>query len=116
MARNRLINRRPVITVKVKWTATGGPDHSILVSYGFDGDGKIMEAFVAAFRADSTFVALVNDACILYSQCLQYGASLEKLAESMAENRKEGESIGPPASMMGAIARKALEVQRDSDK
>lgn len=119
MTRDRLPDRRYGVTVKVEWGQLGGPDHAALVTYGFDGEpgrgGRIKEAFVASFKAVSPLIALVNDACILYSRALQHGDTLEELAATMVENRPEGSETGPPASMVGAVARAAVEVQRVCD-
>jgi hypothetical protein len=110
--RKRLLDRRLAHTIKIKWNKTGGPDHKLLVTFGLDENKMIKEAFIAAFRADSSFSALVNDACILYSRLLQHGESVEELAATMGEDRNEGSRHGPPSSMLGAIARAAVEVQR----
>ena len=114
MTRVQLSSRRPAVTVRVQWGFTGGPDHVLLVTFGFDGThenlGKIREAFVASFRAESTFVALANDGCILYSRALQHGDTIGELASTMS-----GEGDGPPASVLGAIARTAVEVQNIVD-
>ena len=114
MARKQLPERRTAITEPVVWNETGGPDHKLLATFGVD-QGHIREVFIASFRAETGLVALVNDACILLSRCLQHGDSLEDLVDSFHENRKEGDKFGPPASMLGAVARKALQVQRWMD-
>lgn len=120
VGRRKLSARRACVTVRVQWAPPGGKDHSILVTFGFDGEGpgfggKIKEVFVASFRANAGLVALVNDACIMYSRLLQHGDSLEQLAATMVEDRYEGEDSGPPASMLGAVARKAVELQKYYD-
>lgn len=61
--RQRLADRRPNETIKITWGGhTGGPDHKLLVTFGFNNAGQIKEAFIASFRAESSFCALVNDA------------------------------------------------------
>ena len=119
MTRSALPDRRVAVTVRVVWN-DGGPDHHLTITFGFDGTannpGHLKEAFVASFRAEGGIVALANDACILYSRCLQHGDGVQELANTMVENRKDGETTGAPASMMGAIARKAVEVQNDVNR
>lgn len=122
MTRERLTDRRPSITSKVRWeVSTIGKDGrlevvdtKLLVTFGYDEATRtIREAFCAGFRAETGVVALMNDAMILYSRLLQRGETVEELARSMSENRLEGADVGPPASMMGAVLREAVRVQRE---
>ena len=55
-----LADRRPNETIKITWGGTGGFSHSVW--FGFNNAGQITEAFIASFRAESSFCALVNDA------------------------------------------------------
>jgi hypothetical protein len=111
MARNELPPRRICVTTTVAWSSPAGPDQKLIVTYGLHMN-KVKEAFCAGFRAGTDICALANDACILFSRLLQYGDTLEELIRSMGENRQEGEKSGPPASLIGAIARKALEIEK----
>lgn len=116
--RQSLPPRRLSHTVKVKWTPLSEKDHNALVTYGCDDEGKIKEAFVASYRAESEIIAMTNDACILYSRSLQHGDTLEELARAMMQNTRTletGEVQSRPASLIGAVALKALEVQREID-
>lgn len=112
MSRSTLPNRRASITANVAWTSPADVDTKLIATFGFDNDSHVREVFCAGFRRESDMCALMNDACILLSRLLQYGERLEDLALSMSENRREGERDGPPASMMGAIMRTAVEVER----
>lgn len=116
MTREQLKNKHHCITVQIQWTTGIGNDHKLIITYGFNEQHQIKEAFIAGMRIEATLNALANDACILYSRCLQHGDSVEEIAATMVENRREGEASGEPASIMGAIARKAVEVQYDMNK
>ena len=112
MTLTTLSSRRSGATVKVRWGDTGGPDHVLLATFGYDLDRRVREVFVASFRAEGGIVAMANDACIFLSRCLQHGDAIAELAVACVENRGEGQPSGPPASMIGAIARAGVEVQR----
>jgi hypothetical protein len=90
-----------------------GSVHTILATFGFDENKRLKEVFCASFKRDGSMVALANDACILLSRLLQHGDTIEVIVDSLGENRAEGETSGPPSSLIGAIARVAVSVQRD---
>lgn len=109
--RHVLPSRRQSMTTTVVWSPSpGGPGQKLVVTFGFDDAGQLREAFCASFRAGSSLVALANDACILLSRLLQHGDSINVVSRSLGENREEGAALGPPSSLVGAIARKAVEV------
>jgi hypothetical protein len=111
-ARTSLPDRRPGYTTKVAWSPTrGGPDHNLIVTFGFDADWCVREAFCASFRAEGGFVALANDACVVLSRLLQHGEDIQDISASMSENRQEGAAGGPPASILGAICRAGVRMQ-----
>lgn len=111
--RTKLPPRRFSITTRVIFEAAGGAEQHLIVTFGFDDDGRIREAFCASFHATSSILALANDACILLSRVLQYGEDIAALAGSLGENRPEGASGGPPASIIGAIARAGAQIQTE---
>ncbi len=113
MSRTELRNRRGGITTKVKWTTPGGHDHNIIITIGIDDGGMVREIFVAGFRAESQLNALANDATIVLSRLLQFGVNIEEIAGTLCENSQEGQTHGPPASMLGAIVREAARIQRE---
>lgn len=113
MTRQRLNTRRPNLTTEVAWRSPAGPDQKLIVTYGFDDDGKVREAFCAAFRATSDLVALANDACVMFSMLMQHGEELANVADAVGEDRPEGAASGPPSSLIGAIVRRALEIERE---
>lgn len=111
MTRTPLPPRRAAYTTVVLWKCIGGPDHKLIVTCGFDAEHVLREAFCAGFRADTSLCALANDACILLSRLLQHGERIEDLASALIEDRPEGAPSGPPASIIGAIARAGVEIQ-----
>lgn len=111
MTRAQLNNRRVNVTANVAWHSPSGPDHKLIVTYGINPEGKIKEAFCAGFRASTDICALANDACILLSLLLQEGYALNVIAAKLGENRAEGATTGEPASLVGAIARKGVEIE-----
>ena len=110
MSRKRLDNRHFSVTTHVEWQG-----QKLVVTYGFDiTHNHVREAFCAAFKRESDVVALANDAAILLSRLLQHeNEHIETIAKSLGENRVEGQTSGPPASLIGAIARRGAEVERE---
>jgi hypothetical protein len=110
--RTRLRTRHASETTIVHWESSAGPSHKLIITFGFDRQGIIKEAFCASFKGHSEMCALANDACIILSKLLQHGESIADVSNSLGENRGEGDTHGPPASILGAIARKGAEVQQ----
>jgi len=109
--RIRLNTRHPSVTTKIAWRSGVAGDQHLIVTYGLDERGRIKEAFCASFRAAGDVIALANDARILFSRLLQHGDDLLSIAKSLGEDRVEGAASGPPSSLVGAIARKAVEIE-----
>ncbi|HEY2010550.1 MAG TPA: hypothetical protein VGH23_16290 [Rhizomicrobium sp.] len=110
--RKRLPNRRPAVRQQMKWQDSQGNDKVADVSFGFGPDGKIREVFCIAAKDGSDMQSLVHDACIATSIVLQRGHSIADLAKSFGELREEGQPVGKPASIMGALARLGAAVER----
>ena len=100
MARRRLPNRRPQIVLEVEHA--GG---IFTVGLGSFPDGRPGELFVSGSKTGSELDALLNDAAVLASIALQYGAPLEILAHAMG---RLGDRRAP-ASALGAILDAAAE-------
>lgn len=66
----------------------------VLITVGFNDDGDPQEVFCADFKAGTTLHAIVQDACILVSRCLQHGDDPKELVASMCD--------GP--SLIGTVA------------
>lgn len=114
--RTKLPSRRPQITSKVQYIdvyASGRP-MEIEISFGLNEQQVIKECFISSKTHPLT--PLLNDVCILMSRLLQYGDTIEGIAEGLGENRLMDESAlghAAPASFIGAIARQGVTVQRD---
>lgn len=102
MSRERLPNRRPQTVLEVEH---GGS--AFTVGVGSFPDGRPSELFVSGSKAGSELDALLNDAAVLASIALQYGAPLEALARAMG---RHGDKTAP-ASALGAILDAAAKVR-----
>lgn len=114
ISRRPLRDRRANVTQEVAWTSPSGPDSKLIVTFGLDREGKVKEAFCAGFRAGMDICALANDGCIMMSLLLQSGMDISAIAEACGENKPVEDKrpgSGPPASLLGAIARAGVTVQ-----
>lgn len=112
--RQPLRDRRANVTQEVAWQSPSGPDTKLIVTYGLDRDGKVKEAFCAGFRAGTDICALANDACVMMSLLLQSGMDISQVSAACGENKPVEDKTaepGPPASLLGAIAREGTKVQ-----
>lgn len=103
--RQRLNPRHKSINTNLIWVSGSGAEHKLQITFGFGDENKVKEAFCASFKRDSDIVALANDSCILLSRLLQMGDLLSDISHSMSENN------GRPASILGAIIHKGLEIE-----
>jgi hypothetical protein len=101
MTRTRLPDRRPNTTIRVSWAQASGATRDVLVTVGWDGR-HIREVFTADFKAGSDHVGIVTDTCILISQLLQRGCTLDEMVDSMCE----------PPSLIGTIIKAMVEEQK----
>lgn len=113
--RSKLPERRLSVTAKVIHIAADKSEQEYLITFGFDREGYIREVFCADPRIGSDIHALLTDSCILLSILMQTGSEPERLVKSLGENRNEGETSGPPSSIIGAIARAILTLQKEAD-
>ena len=107
--RRRLPNRRPSETR----TLTVG-NHAFAASVGFDpADGRPREIFLDGAKSGAELAAILDDANMVISICLQHGISAAGLAKSVARvplapltPADLAEAAGPrnmaPASIIGA--------------
>jgi len=98
--RTPLPNLRAGLTVPVEFK-----NQKFDVTYNFDGEGIVREAFMRATKEGNDLSSLLTDGCIAVSLLLQHGMTLEGLSKAFGEDRQEGQAIGPPSSALGAIAR-----------
>ena len=89
--------------------------HVFEVTYNFNPEtGKFIECFCAMTKGvGSDFTAMTTDACIAISRLLQRDDTFEAMAESFGEDRDEGKSQGPAASILGTIARAGRALERE---
>jgi hypothetical protein len=113
MARQRLPNRRPSLTVPASWQG-----QNFTVTVGFDPEtGLPREVF--AGEAKGAMLATVSDACVALSIGMQSGASPEDLMRSMGQTAdwvlRNGEMVEAmvPASPIGAILEAVVSVARN---
>jgi hypothetical protein len=92
-ARERLLNRREAETFDV---AAGGLRFRATV--GTFDDGRLAEVCVDSSKVGSAADAIVRDAGILVSLCLQHGCAAGTIARALSRN-----SDGTASSIVGAI-------------
>lgn len=92
--RETLPTRRGHTTVTLRWL---GKDYD--VSCGHYLDGRPAEIFVHSTKAGSDVQIVANDAAILMSLALQYGAPLQTIRSAMAR-----EENGNAQSIIGQVA------------
>lgn len=61
----------------------------------------------------SDMQALLVDACIAISKLVEQGVTFADVARMFGEDRAPGADIGPPSSVLGAIARKGAEIEQE---
>jgi hypothetical protein len=71
-----------------------GKTQEVIVTVGFDLEGKPREVFCADWKSGAAMHSIVIDACILLSRLLQHGDSPADLAVTLCQ----------PPSVLGAIA------------
>ena len=107
-SRKRLPSRRPSITRTINWA---GNEFSVSIGYRPDS-GRPAEVFVDGAKAGSDLRAILADASVLLSLCLQYGIEPATLLHSMG--RVPISETGPaPASIIGVIC-EALKQRPDA--
>lgn len=112
--RQPLRDRRANVTQAVAWQSPSGPDTKLIVTFGLDRQGKVKEAFCSGFRAGTDICALANDACVMMSLLLQSGMDIADVSAACGEDKPVEDKTpgaGPPASLLGAIAREGIKVQ-----
>lgn len=100
--RRRLPERRPSITRRVIWR-TDTSEHKFHLTLGVDpATGDVLEVFYAdGQRTGSQLQHAIQDACVLISLLLQYGASPDAISKSLSTMPVFGADV--PASVVGAI-------------
>lgn len=86
MARTRIPDRRLAVTRKVNFHLANKSVIPILVTVGFNKQGRVSEVFCADFKAGSDTHAIVIDACIMLSRLFQFGDSPADVVKSLTSN------------------------------
>ena len=97
-ARAILPSRRQQDTQEVAWIDGQGGGHEFTVSTGRDEAGAVKEFFISGGKAGSAMRATLEDAAVVCSLALQFGATSGDLAHSLGR-----ESDGRPASPIGEM-------------
>lgn len=85
------------------------------ISFGFNASRVLKEIFISPSKT-TPMTPLLNDICILLSRLLQFGDTIESIADGLGENRLidiTAQHHATPASIIGAIARQGVTVQKD---
>lgn len=110
--RRALPNRRCGITETWR-EKIGGFEHELTVTFGFLEDLIICEGFCSGGKEGAQLRNTIVDGCISFSRGIQFGDTVQGLAEAYGEDRGEGAASGPPSSFLGAIARRGVLLQRE---
>lgn len=119
MTRERLPNRRGADFREFEF---GG--NVYLVSAGFDGENRLREVFIDGGKTGQDMTSVLEDASVIFSLLLQYGATPAGIAKSMGRlssgvvapadlNRSDGGAHHQPASIIGAVADLLVEMAAD---
>jgi hypothetical protein len=112
-SRKPLPDRRDARRVTVVFEFSNRTVRHFEIGFGLEDSGIVREVFCCGAHTQSDLQLLVEDACVATSIALQYGARIGKFVKSFGELREEGATSGPPASIMGAIARAGVALERD---
>jgi hypothetical protein len=101
MPRERLAHRRPSVTLGLDWNG-----HVFAVTAGFAPDGCVREVFASGTRTGSDMQRMIDDACVIISLALQFGALPGDLRRSLGSIPDPAAGMADaPASVIGAILR-----------
>tara|TARA_Y100000310_G_scaffold330183_1_gene401413 strand:- start:3844 stop:4233 length:390 start_codon:yes stop_codon:yes gene_type:complete len=103
--RERLDDRRNAETVTIDLpTATPNIQQKIEVTLGFYEDNRIGEVFITSGKEGTDIKALLGDASVLASLCLQYGVPPAVIVNTLGRVPLGGDMNGPtrPESPIGA--------------
>lgn len=92
--RAALPNRRGHSTVTLQWRGK-----AFDVSCGHYADGRPAEVFVSSTKTGSDVQIVANDAAVLMSLALQFGAPIATIRAALGR-----EENGEPQSIIGAVA------------
>lgn len=107
MPRERLPDRRPSVTLGLSWHG-----HAFAVTAGYSPDGHICEVFASGTRTGSDMQRMIDDACVVISLALQFGALPGDLRRSLGSVPDPVAGMAEtPASVIGAILNAIADVE-----
>lgn len=93
----------------LEWGPPGGAPCKVFVSAGYDGFGRLREAFVrGGGRVGSDRDFLLDDTAVLISRELQHEDSLDSMAAGMGRDE-----AGRPTSLIGAVIDLLVKMQAE---
>lgn len=97
-------NRRLSVTACAVWK-TESAEHAFHITAGFNpADGRLVEVFYADGQKSGTNLRdTVQDACVLVSLLLQYGASIDEIGKSLSAAPDLAQGGTRPATILGTI-------------
>lgn len=99
MPRERLADRRPSVTFGLSWHG-----HAFAVTAGYSPYGRVREVFASGTRTGSDMQRMIDDACVVISLALQFGALPGDLRRSLGSIPDPAAGMAEtPASVIGAI-------------
>lgn len=107
MTRTPLPDRRRNVTEKVPHTWIGGKATNLLVTFGFDQQGRVREFFCADFKEGTDMHGLIGDGCMAVSLLLQHGHSIHDIVRKMSPE---------PKSLLRTLAEAAARVETEDRK
>ncbi len=104
MNRVPLPDRRRNVTEPVIHTWTGGTTRKLLVTFGFDQQGRVREMFCADFKEGTDMHGLIGDGCMAVSLLLQHGHNIEDIVRKMQPE---------PKSLLRTLAEAAARAEQE---
>jgi hypothetical protein len=120
--REKLPNRielplgRHGVRMPVVYVYPNGTKSLHTVTFNITDEGRVSECFFVHDEMPEAkggqLCELLEDGCKLLSRLLHYGDSVKVLADYCGANCPEGAKDGPPSSIIGAIARAAVDLEK----
>ena|ERR1700739_2969653 len=105
MTRERLLNRRPALTINFEHRYPGADPRVFTATVGLYPDGRPAEVFVSLVDGTDKAIGVdVHDTAVLVSLSLQHGATLAEIGAAMLRG-EDGVAHGFMGSLCDAVAR-----------
>lgn len=106
MTRVTLPSRRLNTTVKCRHEWASGNASKLLITFGFDEEGRVRELFCADFKEGTDMHTLVMDACVVLSLLLQHGYKASELRNKLAQ---------APQSLLATLVGEVAKMEEKDD-